>query len=48
MVCISGKIAFDKERKLLSGDDMKAQAEQGFKNVAAALAAAGARSSTDA
>jgi reactive intermediate/imine deaminase len=41
-VYISGQIAFDKEGKLVGAGDMKAQAEQVFKNLQAALAAAGA------
>ena len=41
-VYISGQIALDKSGNLVGGGDMKAQAEQVFKNLAAALAAAGA------
>jgi reactive intermediate/imine deaminase len=41
-VYISGQIAFDKEGKLV-GSDMKTQAEQVFKNLETALAAAGAK-----
>ena len=42
-IYISGQIAFDREGKLVGGADMKAQAEQVFKNLEAALAAAGAK-----
>jgi reactive intermediate/imine deaminase len=41
-VYISGQIALDKNGNLVGGGDMKAQAEQVFKNLEAALAAAGA------
>jgi reactive intermediate/imine deaminase len=41
-VYISGQIAFDKDGKLVGPGDMKAQAEQVFKNLQAALTAAGA------
>jgi reactive intermediate/imine deaminase len=41
-VYISGQIAFDKDGKIVGAGDMKAQAEQVFKNLQAALAAAGA------
>ncbi len=41
-VYISGQIALDKSGNLVGGADMKAQAEQVFKNLEAALAAAGA------
>ena len=41
-IYVSGKIALDKDRKLVGAGDMKAQAEQVFKNLQAALAAAGA------
>jgi len=41
-VYISGQIALDKEGKVIGQGDMKAQAEQVFKNLQAALAAAGA------
>ena len=41
-VYISGQIALDKGGNLVSGSDMKAQAEQVFKNLEAALASAGA------
>jgi reactive intermediate/imine deaminase len=41
-IYISGQIAFDKDGKVVGAGDMKAQAEQVFKNLQAALAAAGA------
>ena len=41
-VYISGQIALDKGGNLVGAGDMKAQAEQVFKNLEAALAAAGA------
>ncbi|HZP48095.1 MAG TPA: RidA family protein [Vicinamibacterales bacterium] len=41
-VYISGQIALDKSGNLVGGADMKAQAEQVFRNLEAALAAAGA------
>jgi 2-iminobutanoate/2-iminopropanoate deaminase len=41
-VYVSGQVALDRDGKLVGGSDMKAQAEQVFKNVEAALAAAGA------
>ena len=41
-VYVSGQIALDKSGNLVGGGDMKAQAEQVFKNLQAALAAAGA------
>src|SRR5207245_4676032 len=41
-VYISGQIALDKDGKVVGEGDMKAQAEQVFKNLQAALAAAGA------
>jgi len=41
-VYLSGQIALDKSGNLVGGSDMKAQAEQVFKNLQAALAAAGA------
>ena len=41
-IYISGQIALDKSGNLVGGSDMKAQAEQVFKNLEAALAAAGA------
>jgi len=43
-IYISGQIAFDKDGKVVGAPgDMKAQAEQVFKNLEAALAAAGAK-----
>src|SRR6185436_6287478 len=42
-IYISGQIAFDKDGKLVGEGDMKAQAEQVFKNLQAALAASGAK-----
>jgi reactive intermediate/imine deaminase len=42
-VYIAGQIAFDKDGKVVGAGDMKAQAEQVFKNLEAALAAAGAK-----
>ncbi len=42
-VYISGQIAYDKDGKLVGPGDMKAQAEQVFKNLQAALDAAGAK-----
>ena len=41
-VYISGQIALDKDGKVVGQGDMKAQAEQVFRNLQAALAAAGA------
>jgi 2-iminobutanoate/2-iminopropanoate deaminase len=41
-VYVSGQIALDREGKLVGQGDMKAQAEQVFANLQAALAAAGA------
>jgi 2-iminobutanoate/2-iminopropanoate deaminase len=41
-IYISGQIAFDKNGALVGAGDMKAQAEQVFKNLQAALTAAGA------
>lgn len=41
-VYIAGQIAMDKDGKVTGEGDMKAQAEQVFKNLQAALAAAGA------
>src|SRR5205823_14473822 len=41
-VYISGQIALDKDGNVVGQGDMKAQAEQVFKNLQAALAAAGA------
>ena len=43
LVYISGQIALDKDGKAIGEGDMKAQAEQVFKNLEAALAAAGAK-----
>src|SRR5262249_28992141 len=43
LVYISGQIALDKDGKAVGEGDMKAQAEQVFKNLEAALAAAGAK-----
>ena len=42
-IYISGQIAYDKDGKLVGAGDMKAQAEQVFKNLQAALDAAGAK-----
>jgi len=42
-IYISGQIAFDKDGKLVGAGDMQAQAEQVFKNLDAALTAAGAK-----
>jgi 2-iminobutanoate/2-iminopropanoate deaminase len=42
-VYISGQIALDKDGSVVGAGDMKAQAEQVFKNLQAALAAAGAK-----
>ena len=42
-VYISGQIAFDGNGNVVGAGDMKAQAEQVFKNLEAALAAAGAK-----
>ena len=42
MVYISGQIAFDTNGNVVGAGDMKAQAEQVFKNLNAALTAAGA------
>src|SRR6185369_15437301 len=42
-IYISGQIAYDKDGKVVGPGDMKAQAEQVFKNLEAALTAAGAR-----
>jgi enamine deaminase RidA (YjgF/YER057c/UK114 family) len=41
-VYIAGQLALDKDGKLVGGGDMKLQAEQVYKNLQAALAAAGA------
>ena len=42
-IYISGQIAYDKDGKVVGAGDMKAQAEQVFKNLQAALTAAGAK-----
>jgi 2-iminobutanoate/2-iminopropanoate deaminase len=42
-IYISGQIAFDKDGKVVGAGDMAAQAEQVFKNLEAALTAAGAK-----
>jgi 2-iminobutanoate/2-iminopropanoate deaminase len=42
-IYISGQIAYDREGNVVGAGDMKAQAEQVFKNLEAALTAAGAR-----
>jgi len=42
-IYISGQIALDRAGNLVGGSDMKAQAEQVFKNLEAALAAGGAK-----
>src|SRR3954454_24969819 len=42
-IYISGQIAYDKDGKLVGAGDMKAQADQVFKNLETALAAAGAK-----
>ena len=42
-IYISGQIAYDKDGKVVGAGDMKAQAEQVFKNLQAALDAAGAK-----
>ena len=42
-VYIAGQIALDKDGKVVGAGDMKAQAEQVFKNLQAALDAAGAK-----
>src|SRR5207245_11747818 len=46
-IYISGQIAYDKDGKVVGAGDMKAQAEQVFKNLQVALAAAGAKFSDD-
>jgi reactive intermediate/imine deaminase len=43
MIYIAGQIALDKDGKVVGAGDMKAQAEQVFKNLEAALTAAGAK-----
>src|SRR3954453_1710890 len=42
-IYISGQIAYDKDGNVVGGGDMKAQAEQVFKNLEIALNAAGAK-----
>ena len=42
-IYVSGQIAYDKDGKLVGAGDMKAQAEQVFKNLQAALTSAGAK-----
>jgi 2-iminobutanoate/2-iminopropanoate deaminase len=42
-IYISGQIAFDADGKIVGAGDMKAQAEQVFKNLEIALTAAGAK-----
>jgi 2-iminobutanoate/2-iminopropanoate deaminase len=42
-IYISGQIAFDRDGQLVGAGNMKAQAEQVFKNLQAALEAAGAK-----
>ena len=42
-IYISGQIAFDKDGTVVGAGDMKAQAEQVFKNLQTALTAAGAK-----
>jgi 2-iminobutanoate/2-iminopropanoate deaminase len=42
-IYIAGQIAFDKDGNVVGAGDMKVQAEQVFKNLEAALAAAGAK-----
>jgi len=42
-IYIAGQIAFDKDGTVVGAGDMKAQAEQVFKNLQAALASAGAK-----
>jgi 2-iminobutanoate/2-iminopropanoate deaminase len=43
MIYVAGQIALDKDGKVVGEGDMKAQAEQVFKNLEAALTAAGAK-----
>jgi len=43
MVFVAGQIALDKDGNVVGAGDMKLQAEQVFKNLEAALAAAGAK-----
>ena len=42
-IYISGQIAYDQDGKVVGAGDMKAQAEQVFRNLEAALTAAGAK-----
>lgn len=42
-IYIAGQVALDKDGKVVGAGDMKAQAEQVFKNLEAALTAAGAK-----
>ncbi len=42
-IYIAGQVALDKDGKVVGAGDMKAQTEQVFKNLEAALAAAGAK-----
>jgi len=42
-IYVAGQVALDKDGKVVGAGDMKAQAEQVFKNLEAALAAAGAK-----
>src|SRR3989449_1969253 len=42
-IYIAGQIAFDKDGNIVGAGDMKAQAEQVFKNLQAALTSAGAK-----
>jgi len=42
-IYVAGQVALDKDDKVVGAGDMKAQAEQVFKNLEAALAAAGAK-----
>src|ERR1044071_2861512 len=42
-IYIAGQVAVDKDGTVVGANDMRAQAEQVFKNVEAALAAAGAK-----
>lgn len=42
-IYVAGQVALDRDGKIVGGKDMKGQAEQVFKNLEAALAAAGAK-----
>src|SRR5262249_8189933 len=42
-IYVAGQVAYDRDGKLIGAGDMKAQAEQVFKNLEAALTAAGAK-----